>query len=176
MEEAWAIAIHRGAPGGRGALVAVLDSGVAYERRGRYRRAPDLRRSTFLRATTSWGTTGTPMTCSGTAPTWRAPSPSPPTTDRHRRHRLSRTDHAPAGARLEGLRRLGGDRARVRYAARHGADVINLSLEFPTGVRACGDPGRARRAALRAQKGVTVVAAAGNQADGAVAYPARASS
>ena len=37
-----------GAPGGRGAVVAVLDSGVAYERRGRYRRAPDLRRKTFV--------------------------------------------------------------------------------------------------------------------------------
>ena len=30
-------------------MVAVLDSGVAYERHGRYRRAPDLRRSTFVR-------------------------------------------------------------------------------------------------------------------------------
>ena len=29
--------------------MAVLDSGVAYERRGRYRRAPDLRRSTFVK-------------------------------------------------------------------------------------------------------------------------------
>ena len=38
-----------GAPAGRGAVVALLDSGVAYERRGRYRRAPDLRRSTFVR-------------------------------------------------------------------------------------------------------------------------------
>ena len=38
-----------GAPAGRGALVAVLDSGVAYERHGRYRRAPDLRRTTFVR-------------------------------------------------------------------------------------------------------------------------------
>ena len=46
--EAWTLAEGLGAPGGRGALVAVLDSGVAYERFGRYRRAPDLRRSTFV--------------------------------------------------------------------------------------------------------------------------------
>ena len=38
--DAWTLAEGRGAPGGRGAVVAVLDSGVAYQRRGRYRRAP----------------------------------------------------------------------------------------------------------------------------------------
>ena len=46
MPEAWALALHaRRARRQRAPLVAVLDSGVAYERRGRYRRAPDLRRS-----------------------------------------------------------------------------------------------------------------------------------
>ena len=49
MPEAWALAAAAGAPGGRGAVVAVLDSGVAYERFGRYRRAPDLRRNSFVR-------------------------------------------------------------------------------------------------------------------------------
>ncbi|MGH2804167.1 MAG: S8 family serine peptidase, partial [Thermoleophilaceae bacterium] len=49
MPEAWALARAAGAPGGRGARVAVLDSGVAYQRYRRYRRAPDLRRRTFLR-------------------------------------------------------------------------------------------------------------------------------
>ena len=32
MPEAWALAAAAGAPGGSGATVAVLDSGVAYER------------------------------------------------------------------------------------------------------------------------------------------------
>ena len=49
LVEAWTLAQSLGAPGARGALVAVLDSGVAYERYGRFRRAPDLRRSTFVR-------------------------------------------------------------------------------------------------------------------------------
>src|ERR671915_439333 len=49
MPEAWELAAARGAPGGAGAVVAVLDSGVAYERYGRYRRAPDLRASTFVK-------------------------------------------------------------------------------------------------------------------------------
>ena len=48
MPEAWSLAEAAGAPGGRGATVAVLDSGVAYERYGGFRRAPDLRRSTFV--------------------------------------------------------------------------------------------------------------------------------
>ena len=44
MPEAWELATARNAPGGRGAVVAVLDTGVAYERFGRFRRAPDLNR------------------------------------------------------------------------------------------------------------------------------------
>ena len=42
MPTAWDIARRRGAPGGRGATVAVLDTGVAYRRTRRFRRAPDL--------------------------------------------------------------------------------------------------------------------------------------
>jgi serine protease len=49
LPEAWTLAASRGAPGGKGAVVAVLDSGVAFENRGRFRRAPDLRASTFVR-------------------------------------------------------------------------------------------------------------------------------
>ena len=49
VPEAWTLAQSLGAPGARGAVVAVLDSGVAYERRDRFLRAPDLRRSTFVR-------------------------------------------------------------------------------------------------------------------------------
>src|SRR5919106_372083 len=49
MPEAWELAIARGAPGGRGAVVALLDSGIAYQRFKRFRRAPDLRASTFAK-------------------------------------------------------------------------------------------------------------------------------
>jgi hypothetical protein len=44
MPDAWDIARARGVPGGKGAVVAVLDTGVAYERYRRFRRAPDLNR------------------------------------------------------------------------------------------------------------------------------------
>src|SRR5918996_1836614 len=43
MPEAWSLASRRNAPGGRGAVVAVLDTGVAYRTLGPHRRAPDLR-------------------------------------------------------------------------------------------------------------------------------------
>jgi serine protease len=39
--EAWELAAQRGAPGGQGAIVAVLDTGVAYRDYRQFRRAPD---------------------------------------------------------------------------------------------------------------------------------------
>jgi serine protease len=42
--EAWANVAADGAPGGRGVIVAVLDTGVAYANRGRFRRSPDFGR------------------------------------------------------------------------------------------------------------------------------------
>jgi serine protease len=46
---AWDAAVQRGAPGGRGVRVAVVDTGVAYANRGRLRRSPDLSPSRILR-------------------------------------------------------------------------------------------------------------------------------
>ena len=42
--DAWSQAIAAGAPGGRGVTVAVLDTGVAYENHGRFRRDPGIAR------------------------------------------------------------------------------------------------------------------------------------
>src|SRR5918995_365396 len=47
--DAWEYARAAGVPGGRGAVVAVVDSGVAYERRGGFRRAPDLYAGRFVK-------------------------------------------------------------------------------------------------------------------------------
>src|ERR687885_570827 len=41
---AWDNLIAAGRPGGLGVTVAVLDTGLAYERHGRYRRSPDISR------------------------------------------------------------------------------------------------------------------------------------
>src|SRR4051794_239454 len=47
--QAWDEAITAHAPGGRGVVVAVIDSGVAYENRKQFRRAPDFGASRFTR-------------------------------------------------------------------------------------------------------------------------------
>jgi serine protease len=176
--DAWEIARALGAPGGRGAVVAVLDSGVAYENRGRYRRAPDLHTSRFVRGwdfvdndahpndENGHGThvTGTIAqgTNNGTGLTGLA-----------------------YGVKIMPIRVLDeegvGDEidiARgIRFAARRGADVINLSLEFPTNSVTASSQIPEIASALRYaySRGVVVVGASGNSGDARVAYPARAS-
>jgi serine protease len=177
MPEAWELAASLGAPGGRGAVVAVLDSGVAYETRGRFRRAPDLRSSTFVRPFDFIDRDRHPNDSFGHGT--------------HVSGTIAQTTGNRVGtagiaynAKIMPLRVLdnegSGDSAAIaraiHYAARHRVDVINLSLEFPAEVRASEIPDviTALRRARRA--GVLVVAAAGNQADFEVAYPARYSS
>jgi serine protease len=172
--EAWTLAEGLGFPAGRGAVVAVIDSGVAYERRGRYRRAPDLRRSTFIRP---WDFVG------------RDAHPNDPY--EHGTHvagTIAQTTNNGLGtagiaynARIMPLRVLDaygeGDSVMIaraiRYAARHGADVINLSLEFPPEVRAAEIPDVVSAIEYAHARGALVVAAAGNETDIALAYPAR---
>ncbi len=88
------------------------------------------------------------------------------------------------GAKLMPLRVLDsqgyGDSAAIaraiRYATRHHADVINLSLEFDMDVRAAEIPDVIRAIRYAHARGVVVVAAAGNTYDPIqVAYPARSS-
>src|SRR3954452_22950342 len=47
--QAWAEASAAGAPGGRGVTLALIDSGVAYETRGRFRRSPDFSSRQFAK-------------------------------------------------------------------------------------------------------------------------------
>ena len=175
--EAWTLAEGLGAPGGRGAVVAVLDSGVAYERRGRYRRAPDLRRSTFVRPWDFIGRDRHPNDVYGHG-THVAGTIAQATNNR------VATAGIAFNAKIMPLRVLDangeGDSAAIaraiRYAARYRADVINLSLEFPAEVRAAEIPDVLNALRYAHRRGVVVVAAAGNQTDITVAYPARAQS
>jgi serine protease len=64
--------------------------------------------------------------------------------------------------------------AGVRFAVRHGARVINLSLEFSTDVTASEIPELVEALAYAHRRGVFLVGASGNEAHRSVAYPARA--
>jgi serine protease len=177
MPEAWELAAARGAPGGRGAVVAVLDSGVAYERFRRFRRAPDLRARTFVKGYDFVDGDRHPNDEHG-----------------HGTHVAGTIAQATNnhigvagiayGARIMPLRVLDnkglGDSfaiARaIRYAARKHVDVINLSLDFPIGVQAAQIPDVLSALRFARRRGAVVVAAAGNKGYLSVAYPARADS
>jgi serine protease len=177
LVDAWTEAAALGAPGGRGAVVAVLDSGVAYEHRGRYRRAPDLRHGTFVHPWDFIQRDAHPDDLYGHGT--------------HVAGTIAQTTNNGVGtagiaynAKIMPLRVLDsrgeGDSAAIaraiRYAVRHRADVINLSLEFPAEVRSAEIPDVVNALHLAHRRGVVVVAAAGNQTDLAVAYPARVKS
>ena len=178
MPEAWSLAAAAGAPGGKGVTVAVLDSGVAFERYRGYRRAPDLRRSTFVHP-------------------WDFVDRDRHPNDRygHGTHvtgtlaEATNNDRAVAGVAygvkimpLKVLNDFGeGDSVAIakaiRYAAKHGADVINLSLEFDRRVVATEIPEILSAIHFAHARGVVLVAAAGNTGKRylrRVAYPARA--
>ncbi|HEV2769878.1 MAG TPA: S8 family serine peptidase [Solirubrobacteraceae bacterium] len=173
--EAWQNLIDRGRSGGRGSVVAVIDSGVAYRNRGRYRLSPDFARSQFVRGYD-----------------FVSDDPYPSDVSGHGTHIAGtiaeRTGNGTGvtglayGARIMPLRVLdrqgGGDTddvARaVRYAARNGADVINLSIEFDDALRARDVPDLLKAIDYARDKRVDVIAAAGNSARDAVPYPARA--
>jgi serine protease len=173
MPAAWGLARQMRSPGARGVKVATLDTGVAYRNFKRFRKAPDLRY--FLPGYDFVDGDRYPLDENGHG-THVAGTIAEATNNRV----------ASAGiayrARIMPVRVLDSegtgntsDIARgLRFAARHGAQVINLSLEFGTQVRASQIPDVLSAVRYARKKGATVIAAAGNQADSVVAYPARA--
>ena len=173
MPDAWGLARERGAPGGRGAVVAVLDTGVAYrDFRRRYRRVPDLRYFVRGRDFVDGDRFALDLNGHGT----------------HVSGTIAQTTNNRRGAagiayraRIMPLRVLdstgAGDTVAIsraiRFAARRRVHVINLSLEFDSSVRASQIPDIVSAIRYARRRGKIVVAAAGNQAAGAVAYPAR---
>jgi serine protease len=173
--DAWQNAINAGAPGGRGVIIAVLDTGVAYARRGKFRKSPDLAGTRFVKG-------------------YDFVSHDAYANDRngHGTHVASTiaeaTNNATGltglayGASIMPVRVLDdhgeGDAsniaAGVRFAVRHGAQVINLSLEFSTDVTASEIPELVDALAYAHRHGVFLVGASGNEAHRSVAYPARA--
>jgi serine protease len=175
MPEAWSLAAAAGAPGGRGAVVAVLDSGVAFERYKRYRRAPDLRRRTFVRGYDFIDRDSHPNDVFGHGTHVSGTIAQATNNGRG-------TAGVAYGAKIMPLRVLdsagSGDSVAIakaiRYATRHNADVINLSLEFELDVLSSEIPEILAAIRHAHRNGVLIVAAAGNGFGHRVAYPARA--
>jgi serine protease len=158
---AWRNLRRAGSPGATGTKVAVLDTGIAYKTRmPRFKRSPDFGDNQFV-------------------PGWDfvAKDGAPVDTNGHGTHVAGtiaeRTDNGTAltglayRAKLMPVRVLnsaGSGKSDaiakgVRFAARHGADVINMSFNF-----GCGNPATPVAQAMRfaSRKGSVLVASVGN--------------
>jgi serine protease len=174
--QAWSNVAADGAPGGKGVIVAVLDTGVAYATRGRFVRSPDFSRYGFVGGYDFIAHSRFPDDRNGHG-TFVAGTISEATNNHYGLTGLA------FAARIMPVRVLDsqgeGEASTiaqgVRYAVKHGARVINLSLEFSSNVTASDIPELLEALRFARRRGVLVVAAAGNEAHTAIAYPARAS-
>jgi serine protease len=178
--DAWQHLLNVGRPGGRGSVVAVLDTGVAYSTRKRFRKSTDFQRADFVRGYD-----------------FVDDDPFPHDENGHGTHVASTIGESTHndrgvtglayGAKIMPVRVLNargeGESAAItkgiRFAVRRGADVINLSFEFDDTFRqftASEIPDVLAALRFAARRGVIVVAAAGNFERRAISYPARAPS
>jgi serine protease len=173
--QAWNNLIADHAPGGRGVIVAVLDTGVAYANRGPFRISPDFYRYQFVK--------GHDFIAHNTYPNDRnGHGTDVAGTIAEATNNGRFLTGLAYGVYLMPVRVLdsegNGDAEviakGVRFAVNHGANVINLSLEFPGGVTASNIPELIGALRYANRHRVVVVAAAGNGAQAAAAYPARA--
>jgi serine protease len=173
--EAWANVAADGAPGGKGVIVAVLDTGVAYANRGPFRRSPDFSRYTFVKGYDFVAKNPYPNDRNGHG-TFVAATIAE-ATDNH--YGLTGLAFAARIMPVRVLDSQGEGEAStiaegVLFAVKHHAQVINLSLEFSPGVTAADIPELIQALNYAHRHRVLVVAAAGNEGHAAIAYPARA--
>jgi serine protease len=168
---AWANAIAAGRPGGRGVVIAVLDTGAAYSHRASGRYSPDLHNTRFV---AGWDFVHN--------------DPYAQDVNGHGTHVTSTiAESTNNGIALTGLAyraalmpvrvldRYGSGQAAdiargIRYAVDHGANVINMSFNFGCHKKVPVINEELRRAN---KKGVVTVASIGNLgAESCVAPPA----
>jgi len=172
---AWANLFAEHRPGGRGVTIAVLDTGVAYRDWHQFRRSPDFTGTRFAGGYDFVANNGYPLDREGHG-TFVAGTIAESTNNGFGLTGLA------YGATIMPVRVLDqnglGDAATIakgiRYAATHGAQVINLSLEFDPTVSAGDIPGIMAAIRFAHNRGAVVVAASGNEGSQQIAYPARA--
>jgi serine protease len=177
--DAWEHLINTGRPGGRGVTVAVLDTGVAYSTRKRFRKSTDFRQADFVRGFDFVDNDRFPHDLNGHG-THVASTIGEST------HNGRGVTGLAYGARIMPVRVLNRQgagasadiTAGIRFAVRRGADIVNLSFEFDDGFRqftAAEIPDVLAAVRFAHRRGVVVVGAAGNFERPAISYPARAS-
>jgi serine protease len=173
--EAWANLRADGRPGARGIVVAVLDTGVAYRNWGKYRIAPDFVGTKFVDPYDFVGKNRDPLDREGHG-TFVAGLIGEATNNGYGLTGLAYR------ASIMPVRVLNADGTGdavtiakgIRYAVKHGAQVINLSLEFSLDVTSSDIPEIVNAVRFAHRRGVVVVAAAGNEGVSQLAYPAAA--
>ncbi|HTA98470.1 MAG TPA: S8 family serine peptidase [Solirubrobacteraceae bacterium] len=173
--QAWANVAADGAPGGAKVIVAVLDTGVAYANRGKYRRSPDFSKYSFVQGYDFIDRTPYANDHNGHG-TFVAGTIAEATNNRYGLTGLA------YAARIMPVRVLDsageGDASviaeGVRFAVNHHAQIINLSLEFSSDVGASDIPELIEALRYAHRHNVLVVAAAGNEGSTIIPYPARA--
>jgi serine protease len=171
---AWANLFAEGRPGGRGVVVAVLDTGVAYRNWHQFRISPDFAGTRFVSPYDFVAGNRYPLDREGHGTFVTG------TIAESTNNGIGLTGLA-YGASIMPVRVLdasgAGDAATIsrgiRYAVAHGAQVINLSLEFDMTVTAADIPDIESAILYAHRRGVVVVAAAGNDSSEQLAYPAR---
>lgn len=175
---AWRNLIRAGRPGGRGVTIAVLDTGVAYRDLEGFRRSPDFARTRFVPGYDFIGKDDLPLDEHGHGTFVTGTIAEDTNND------IGATGLA-YGASIMPVRVLnakGAGQASVVakgifWAVDHGAQVINLSLEFPDDLGSGDLPEVVRALRYARAHNVLVVGAAGNQRGSGfashVAEPAR---
>jgi serine protease len=175
---AWQNLIDAGRPGAKGVRVGVVDTGVAYRNRGkRFRRSPDFKDRQFAPGRDFVDDDKVALDENGHGTHVASTLAERTNNGKFVTGLAYRAKVIPVRALDEHGDGKSSDVAKgIRWAARHGADVINLSLEFGrSDVSSCADvPNVCEAIALAHSKGTVVVSVAGNTGASSVSFPGHA--